>query len=84
MDVEFFIHGVPKGESFWGKSEEKNFLGQFYDGKTDVEKMYIYSRSLNGANFVYYTYLVSNTIDVNGCLLLRLYCDVSNIVFGIS
>ena len=67
MDVEFFIHGVPKGESFWGKSEEKNFLGQFYDGKTDVEKMYIYSRSLNGANFVYYTYLVSNTIDVNGC-----------------
>ena len=66
MDVEFFIHGVPKGESFWGKSEEKNFLGQFYDGKTDVEKMYIYSRSLNGANFVYYTYLVSNTIDVNG------------------
>ena len=33
MDVEFFIHGVPKGESFWGKSEEKNFLGQFYDGK---------------------------------------------------
>ena len=28
--------------------------------------MYIYSRSLNGANFVYYTYLVSNTIDVNG------------------
>lgn len=37
MDVEFFIHGVPKGESFWGKSEEKNFLGQFYDGKTDVK-----------------------------------------------
>ena len=26
MDVEFFIHGVPKGESFWGKSEEKNFF----------------------------------------------------------
>ena len=66
MDVEFFVHGVPKGESFWGKNEEKAFLSQFYDGKTDVEKMYVYSRSFNGINYVYYTFLISNTIDVNG------------------
>lgn len=82
MDVEFFIHGVPKGESFWGRSEEKNFLSQFYDGKTDVEKMYIYSRSLNNVKYVYYTFIISNTIDVNGrsggyfgmTLRLNAYC----------
>ena len=64
--LNFLFMVYPKEKVFGEKVRKRTFLGQFYDGKTDVEKMYIYSRSLNGANFVYYTYLVSNTIDVNG------------------
>ena len=30
MDIEIFVHGVPNGQSFWGKEEDRNYFGNFY------------------------------------------------------
>ncbi len=61
MDVELFIHGVPNGEGFWGKEEDRNYFGTFYDNSSDEVKFLIQTRAIKGKNYCYYNYLVYKT-----------------------
>ena len=55
MDIEIFVHGVPNGQSFWGKEEDRNYFGNFYgQSNSDVVKYLIQTRSSNGKTFCYY------------------------------
>ena len=62
MEVELFLHGVPNGEDFWGKDEERNYFGTFYDNSTDEVKFLIQIRTLKGKTFCYYNYLVYRSV----------------------
>lgn len=61
MEVELFIHGVPNGEGFWGKEEDRNYFGTFYDHSTDEVKFLIQTRQLKGKPYCYYNFLVYKT-----------------------
>ena len=61
MDVELFVHGVPSGEGFWGKEEDRNYFGTFYDHSSDEVKFLIQTRALKGKPYCYYNYLVYKT-----------------------
>ena len=59
MDIEIFVHGVPNGQSFWGKEEDRNYFGNFYGQScSDVVKYLIQTRSSNGKTYCYYNYLM--------------------------
>ncbi len=58
MNIEFFVFGVPNGESLWGTTEDKNYFSSFYDGSSDEVKFLIQTRPLNGKTYCYYNYLV--------------------------
>lgn len=59
MDLEIFVHGVPNGQSFWGKEEDRNYFGNFYgQNNSDAVKYLIQTRSSNGKTYCYYNYLV--------------------------
>lgn len=58
MEVELFVHGVPNGEGFWGKEEDRNYFGIFYDHSSDEVKFLIQTRSFKGQSYCYYNYLV--------------------------
>lgn len=46
MDIEIFVHGVPNGQSFWGKEEDRNYFGNFYgQSNSDAVKYLIQTRS---------------------------------------
>lgn len=62
MDVELFVHGVPSGEGFWGKEEDRNYFGSFYDHSSDEVKFLIQARALKGKPYCYYNYLVYKTV----------------------
>ncbi len=89
MEVELFIHGVPSGESFWGKNEDKNFFETFYDQCADEVKFVVQTRPSNGKLYCYYSYLVyKNVISYEGrsgsyfgmSLRLDAYCvELANI-----
>lgn len=68
MDIEIFVHGVPNGQSFWGKEEDRNYFGNFYDqSNSDSVKYLIQTRSSNGKIYCYYNYLVyQNVIASDG------------------
>lgn len=68
MDIEIFVHGVPNGQSFWGKEEDRNYFGNFYgQSNSDVVKYLIQTRSSNGKTYCYYNYLVyQNVIGSDG------------------
>lgn len=61
MEVELFIHGVPNGEGFWGKDEDRNYFGTFYDHSADEVKFLIQTRLLKGKPYCYYNFLVYKT-----------------------
>lgn len=61
MDVELFVHGVPSGEGFWGKEDDRNYFGTFYDHSSDDVKLLIQTRTLKGKSYCYYNYLVYKT-----------------------
>lgn len=61
MEVELFIHGVPNGEGFWGKEEDRNYFGTFYDHSADEVKFLIQSRMSKSKPYCYYNYLVYKT-----------------------
>jgi len=63
MDVELFVHGVPSGEGFWGKDDDRKYFGTFYDHSTDTVKFLIQTRALQGKTYCYYNYLVYKTPD---------------------
>lgn len=65
MEVDLFFHGVPSGESFWGKTDDKDYFSTFYDGGTDIVKFLIQCRSVNGKQYCYYNYLLYNNIVSN-------------------
>ena len=65
MEVEFFIHGVPSGESFWGKNDDQNYFGTFYDQSSDEIKFVIQTRSLSNKLCCYYHYLVYKNVVSN-------------------
>lgn len=59
MDIEIFVHGVPNGQSFWGKEEDRNYFGNFYgQNNSDAVKYLIQTHSSNGKTYCYYNYLV--------------------------
>lgn len=58
MNIEFFVFGVPNGESCWGTAEDKNYFSNFYDGSSDEVKFLIQTRPINGKTYCYYNYLV--------------------------
>lgn len=62
MEVELFVHGVPSGEGFWGREEDRNYFGTFYDHSSDVVKFLIQTRALRGKPYCYYNYLVYKTV----------------------
>lgn len=61
MEVELFIHGVPSGEGFWGREEDRNYFGTFYDHSSDEVKFLIQTRAFRGKLYCYYNYLVYKT-----------------------
>lgn len=66
MDVEIFVHGVPNGESFWGKNEDRNYFGNFYDQScSDPVRFLIQTRHSNGKAYCYYNYLVYKNVIGN-------------------
>ncbi len=64
MDVEIFVHGVPYGQSFWGKDErEKDFFGSFYvQNCPEKTRFLIQTRSVGGKTYCYYHYLVYGNV----------------------
>lgn len=68
MDIEIYVHGVPKGQSFWGKEEDRNYFGNFYnESSSDAVKYLIQTRSLNGKTYCYYNYMIyQNVVDNEG------------------
>lgn len=68
MDIEIFVHGVPYGQSFSGKEEDRDYFGNFYgQSNSDAVKYLIQTRSSNGKTYCYYNYLVyQNVIDSDG------------------
>ena len=62
MEVELFIHGVPNGEGFWGKEDDRNYFGTFYDHSTDEVKFLVQNRASKGKLYCYYNYLVYKTV----------------------
>lgn len=67
MDIEIYVHGVPKGQSFWGKEEDRIYFGNFYNNSSDAVKYLIQTRSLNGKTYCYYNYMIyQNVVDNEG------------------
>lgn len=63
MNIEVFIHGVPNGQSFWGKAEDQNYIGNFYDqSSSDTVRFLIQTRSIGNNIYCYYHYLVYNNV----------------------
>lgn len=65
MEVQLFVYGVPSGDSFWGKEEDRNYFGTFYDNSSDEVKFLIQTRALNGKSFCYYNYLLYKNVIGN-------------------
>ncbi|SHF95071.1 hypothetical protein SAMN05444405_1183 [Bacteroides luti] len=62
MDLEFFVHGVPKGQKIWGKDDDLSYIQNFYAPNNDETKFIVEIRTVNGKNYCYYSYLKYNNI----------------------
>lgn len=63
MNAEIFVHGVPNGESFWGKDEDRNYFGNFYSQSSEDEVQFlIQTRLSHGKPYCYYNYLVYKNV----------------------
>lgn len=65
MDVELFVYGVPYGDDFWGKEEDRKYFGNFYNESLDEVKMLIQNRLSNGRPYCYYNYMVYKDVVDN-------------------
>ena len=82
MDVELFVCGTPAGESFWGKEEERNYFGNFYNGSREKPKMLVEARRQpGGKTYCYYSYIVYDGVVASDgragsyfCISLRTDC----------
>ena len=69
MDVEFFIHGVPQGQKIWGKTDDINYLNNFYNKQATDEdtKFLIEAHSVKNKDYYYYSYLkYKNVVNSEG------------------
>lgn len=96
MDLELFIHGVPKGQKIKGVSGDNAYFSTFYNtSKKEFQgtpKFLIEIRNLAGVNYCYYSFLNYNKVsDYDGRpgsyigLTIRLdkYCNDSYRIFGL-
>ncbi len=69
MDLEFFIYGAPKGNSYHGKEEEKLYFDKMYNGSSKINEIQIEIRKSGASQklYCYYNYLIrQNVVDKNG------------------
>ena len=58
MDLEFFMHGVPKkGQEWWGKDDDISYLQSFYSRSEKEDGFLIELRRIDNKNYCYYSFL---------------------------
>ena len=58
MDLEFFMHGVPKkGQEWWGKEDDISYLQSFYARSEKEDGFLIELRRVGNKNYCYYSFL---------------------------
>ena len=58
MDLEFFMHGVPKkGQEWWGKDDDISYLQSFYARSEKEDGFLIELRRIDNKNYCYYSFL---------------------------
>lgn len=63
MDLELFIHGVPKGQKIWGRAEnDLAYIQNFYTQNTDETKFLVEIRNTKDKVYCYYSYLKYNNV----------------------
>lgn len=62
MDVEVLLHGVPKGQDFYGIKEEQQQLEVFYAKSNESVKLVVEVKKKGTASYVYYNYLRYNSV----------------------
>lgn len=66
MDAEFFIHGVPDGNDFFGLAGDRMYFESFYSGEAE-NRLLIQTRISGGKLYCYYNYIVGkNVISYSG------------------
>lgn len=63
MELDIFIHGVPKGQSIWGKEDDPIYIQNFYTSREDETRFLVQLRDVKGKSFCYYSYLKYNNIS---------------------
>ena len=63
MELKLILSGVPKGESYWGPQEDKQYIGLLYK-PSDVNHRFDIALHHNERGiYAYYQYLVYNTVN---------------------
>ena len=62
MKLELFVHGVPKGQSIWGKNDDLIYIQNFYTSRNDEIRFLVQLREIKGERYCYYSYLRYNNI----------------------
>lgn len=62
MDVEVLLHGVPKGQDFYGIKEEQQQLEVFYAKSNESVKLVVEVKKKGTVSYVYYNYLRYNSV----------------------
>ncbi len=63
MDLELFVHGVPKGQKIWGKAEnDLAYIQNFYTQNNDETKFLVEIRQNKDKAYCYYSYLKYNNV----------------------
>lgn len=61
MDAEFFIHGVPDGNDFFGLAGDRMYFESFYSGEAE-NRLLIQTRISGGKLYCYYNYIVGKGV----------------------
>lgn len=63
MNVDFFIHGVPVGQDYWGLKEEEAYIQSYYGFGRNEETLFVADiRQNNGKNYFYCSYLKNKDV----------------------
>ena len=66
LELDVFIHGVPSGNDFWGKDDDRAFFESFYNQNSPNDvNLLVRIRKLNGKIYCYYNYLVYKNVVGN-------------------
>lgn len=63
MELKLILSGVPKGESYWGPQEDKQYFGLLYKPSNENKRFDIVLRKSGNGNYAYYHYLVYNIVN---------------------